>query len=124
MSESQAGRADLATGRTEGPSEAAQTRPVEATDRCYVRRRAEYPNHLWSIEPGCPWENGYAESLIGKLREKLLNREILYTLTEAEVLVERWRQHYNTERPHSSLGCRPPAPEAVEPTHSLTRIAV
>lgn len=66
------------------------------------------------IEPGSPWENGYIESFNGKLRDELLNGEIFYTLTEAKVLIERWRQHYNTVRPHSSLGYRPPAPEAIE----------
>ena len=67
------------------------------------------------IEPGSPWENGYVESFNGKFRDELLNGEIFYTLTEAQVLIERWRRHYNWHRPHSSLGCRPPAPEAVEP---------
>lgn len=65
------------------------------------------------IEPGSPWENGYVESLNGKLRDELLNGEIFYTVKEAKVLIEAWRQHYNTVRPHSSLGYRPPAPEAV-----------
>jgi transposase InsO family protein len=65
------------------------------------------------IEPGSPWENGYIESFNGKLRDELLNREIFYTLREAKVLIERWREHYNRVRPHSSLGYRPPAPEAV-----------
>jgi len=65
------------------------------------------------IEPGSPWENGYNESFNGKLRDELLNREIFYTLQEAQVVIEQWRQEYNTVRPHSSLGYRPPAPEAV-----------
>jgi putative transposase len=65
------------------------------------------------IEPGSPWENGYIESFNGKLREELLNGEIFYTLTEAKVLIERWRQEYNTVRPHSSLGYRAPAPETI-----------
>ena len=65
------------------------------------------------IEPGSPWENGYVESFNGKLRDELLNGEIFYTLKEAKVLIERWRQQYNRVRPHSSLGYRPPAPEAV-----------
>ena len=65
------------------------------------------------IESGSPWENGYVESFNGKLRDELLNGEIFYTLTEARVLVERWRNEYNTKRPHSSLGYRPPAPETV-----------
>ncbi len=66
------------------------------------------------IEPGSPWENGYVESFNGKLRDELLDREIFYTLQEAKVLIERWRQHYNRFRPHSSLGYRPPAPEAIQ----------
>ena len=65
------------------------------------------------IEPGSPWENGYNESFNGKLRDELLNREIFYTREEARVLIEQWRQHYNTVRPHSSLGYRPPAPLTV-----------
>ena len=65
------------------------------------------------IEPGSPWENGYIESFNGKLRDELLDREIFYTLDEARVLIERWRREYNTFRPHSALGYRPPAPEAV-----------
>ena len=64
------------------------------------------------IEPGSPWENGYVESFNGKLRDELLNGEIFYTLKEAKVLIERWRQRYNRLRPHSSLGYRPPGPEA------------
>jgi putative transposase len=66
------------------------------------------------IAPGSPWENGYIESFNGKLRDELLDREIFYTLGEAKVLIERWRQEYNTFRPHSALGYRPPAPEAVQ----------
>ena len=69
------------------------------------------------IEPGSPWENGYVESFNGKLRDELLEREIFDTLLEAKVLVERWRQEYNRFRPHSSLGYRPPAPEAVGCVH-------
>ena len=66
------------------------------------------------IEPGSPWENGYCESFNSKLRDEFLNGEIFYSLKEARVLTERWRVHYNTRRPHSSLGYRPPAPPAVE----------
>jgi putative transposase len=65
------------------------------------------------IEPGSPWENGYCESFNGKFRDELLDREIFYTLREAQVLIERWRMEYNTFRPHSSLNYRPPAPEAI-----------
>ena len=65
------------------------------------------------IEPGSPWENGYVESFNGKLRDELLACEIFNTLAEAQVLIERWRKHYNTARPHSALGYRPPAPEVI-----------
>ena len=65
------------------------------------------------IEPGSPWENGYCESFNSKLRDELLNSEIFYSLAEAKVIIEAWRRYYNTERPHSSLGYKPPAPEAI-----------
>ena len=65
------------------------------------------------IAPGSPWENGYNESFNGKLRNELFNGEIFYTLREAQVLIEEWRQHYNRVRPHSALGYRPPAPETI-----------
>ncbi|WP_418884164.1 IS3 family transposase [Allorhizobium ampelinum] len=64
------------------------------------------------IMPGSPWENGYCESFNSKLRDELLNGEIFYTLKEAKIIIESWRQHYNTVRPHSSLNYKPPAPEA------------
>jgi transposase InsO family protein len=64
------------------------------------------------IEPGSPWENGYSASCNGKLRDELLDREIFFTLQEAQVLIEGWRPHDNRIRPHSALGYRPPAPEA------------
>lgn len=67
------------------------------------------------IEPGSPWENGYCESFNGKFRNELLNGEIFYTLLEAKVMVEKWRKHFITKRPHSSLGYRPPVPETVRP---------
>ena len=67
------------------------------------------------IEPGSPWENGYLESFNGKLRDELLNVELFDTVLEAQVLAQRYRKHYNTARPHSSLGYRPPAPEAIQP---------
>jgi transposase InsO family protein len=77
--------------------------------RCWL---SELGTRTLFIEPGSPWENGYIESFNGKLRDELLNREIFYTLQEAQVLIERWRNQYNRRRPHSSLGNRPPAPEA------------
>ena len=71
------------------------------------------------IEPGSPWQNGYIESFNGKLRDELLNGEIFDTLWEAKVLTARWRREYNQQRPHSSLGYRPPAPEAFLPRGDL-----
>ncbi|MBL3611274.1 integrase core domain-containing protein, partial [Rhodovulum sulfidophilum] len=65
------------------------------------------------IEPASPCENGYCESFNSKLRDELLNGEIFYSLAEARVVIQAWRVHYNTARPHSSLGYRPPAPEAI-----------
>ena len=64
------------------------------------------------IEPGSPWENGYCESFNSKLRDEFLNGEIFYSMKDLRVLAERWRVHYNTVRPHSSLGYRPPATDA------------
>ena len=65
------------------------------------------------IEPGSPWENGYCESFNGRMRDELLNGEIFYSLREAQIIIEEWRRHYNTTRPQSSLGYRPPAPETI-----------
>ena len=67
------------------------------------------------IEPDSPWENGYCESFNARLRDELLNGAIFYTLKEAQVVIDHWRNHYNTRRPHSALGYRPPAPEGVRP---------
>ena len=71
------------------------------------------------IEPGSPWENGYCESFNGKLRDECLNGEIFYSLREAKVVIEQWRIHYNTRRPHSALGYRPPAPATIVPPLTL-----
>ncbi len=68
------------------------------------------------ITPGSPWENGYIESLNARLRDELLNGEIFYSLKEAKIIIESWRRHYNTVRPHASLGYRPPAQEVFIPT--------
>jgi len=67
------------------------------------------------IERGSPWENGYVESFNARLRDELLDGEIFYSLQEAKVVIESWRRHYNTVRPHASLGYRPPAPEVFVP---------
>jgi putative transposase len=61
------------------------------------------------IEPGCPWQNGYAESFNGRFRRACLNRELIYTLSEGRVVFEDWRRYYNQERPHRSLGLQTPA---------------
>jgi putative transposase len=76
------------------------------------------------IEPGSPWENGYCESFNSKLRDEFLNGEIFYSMKEIRVLAERWRVHYNTIRPHSSLGYRPPAPEVWYVTSALGYLQV
>lgn len=73
------------------------------------------------IEPGSPWENGYNESFNGRLRDELLDGEVFYTLKEAQVIIEDWRVHYNTIRPHSALGYKPPAPKShlcIEPHYA------
>ena len=67
------------------------------------------------IAPGSPWENGYIESFNARLRDELLNGELFYSLREAQILIESWRVHYNTVRPHASLGYKPPAPEVFVP---------
>ncbi len=77
------------------------------------------------IEKARPWENGYNDSHNGKLEDKLLNGEIFYTLAEARILIEAWRRHYNTKRPHSSLRYRPPAPQTIAmPGHPSGSVAL
>lgn len=61
------------------------------------------------IEPGCPWENGFVESFHGKFRNECLDEEIFWSRAEVQVIIERWRNFYNDERPHSSLGNRTPS---------------
>ncbi|GFE48619.1 hypothetical protein So717_03720 [Roseobacter cerasinus] len=65
------------------------------------------------IEPGSPWENGYCESFNTRFRDELLNGDNFYSLRKAQILIEEWRIHYNTKRPQSALGYRPPAPETI-----------
>jgi putative transposase len=67
------------------------------------------------IERGSPWENGFIESFNARLRDELLDGEVFYSLAEARIVIESWRRHYNTERPHGSLGYKPPAPEVFIP---------
>lgn len=61
------------------------------------------------IEPRSPWENGCCESFNGRFRDELLNGEVLYTLREAQILIEQWRKHYNTKRPQC-IGLPPTGP--------------
>jgi hypothetical protein len=63
-----------------------------------------------------PWENGFIESFNARLRDELLDGEIFYTLAEAKIVVESWWRHFNTVRPHGSLGYKPPAPEVFIPS--------
>jgi len=65
--------------------------------------------------PGSPWENSFIESFNARLRDELLDGEIFYSLAEAKIVIESWRRHYNTVRPHGSLGYKPPAPEVFVP---------
>src|SRR4051794_17764879 len=67
------------------------------------------------IERGSPWENGFVESFNARLRDELLDGEIFYSLQEAKVVIESWRRHYNTKRPHATLGYKLPAPEVFVP---------
>ena len=69
----------------------------------------------WMRTPGSPWENGYCESFNGTLRDECLNGEIFYSLKEAQIVIELWREEYNTRRPHSALDYRPPALGACNP---------
>ncbi len=72
--------------------------------------RAKVGTGTLYIEPGSPWGNGYCESFNGKLRDECLNGEIFYSPKEAQMVIEKWRVEYNTRRPHSARGYRPPAP--------------
>ena len=60
------------------------------------------------IDPGSPWQNGFIESFHNRLRDECLNREVLLSVAEAQVLIEQWRQTYNNEHPHSRLGFQSP----------------
>lgn len=103
-------------------------RPVEPTDPTLnkdiflsaiytriVRYRELKPCKTAFIEPGSPRENGYVESFNARMRDELLNREIFYSVREAQIIIQGWRNHYNTKRPHSALGYRPPASETLIP---------
>jgi putative transposase len=70
---------------------------------------AQHQTATWYIEPGCPWQNAFGESVGGSLRDECLQMQLFEGVAEARVVLESYRQHYNDERPHSSLGCRTPA---------------
>ena len=74
------------------------------------------------IEPGSPWQNGFVESFHGRFRDECLNREQRWTLTEARVVIEDYREHYNRSRPHSKLGYRSPAAYAATLSPSLAPV--
>lgn len=109
----------------QGKTVAEGARAIGVTEATYYRWRAEYGAKAvkdWIIgvrastayiAPGSPWENGYVESFNGKLRNELLGCEVFNSPAEAKMLIEQWPRHYNTVRPHSALGDRPPAPEVV-----------
>ena len=67
------------------------------------------------IESSSPWENGYCESFNARFRDGLLNGEIIYTLADAKTIMQKWRVHYNTVLPHSSLKYKPPVPNSIVP---------
>ena len=76
------------------------------------------------IDPGSPWQNGFVESFHGRFRDECLNREQLWTLTEARVVVEDYRREYNQQRPHSKLGYRSPMQFAAQPSPSPSSVGL
>src|SRR5262249_32359470 len=91
------------------------------TDRSSSPRRCRNGSRLSVPRPptssgAAPWENGYIESFNARLRDELLNGEIFYALREAQIVIESWRRHYNTIRPHASIGYKRPAREVFVPT--------
>ena len=77
---------------------------MAARERLRRKRLGSLGTATLYIEPGSPWENGYCESFNGKLRDECLNREIFYSLKEAQIVIEQWRVEYNTRR--SAIGRR------------------
>jgi len=76
------------------------------------------------IDPGSPWQNGFVESFHGRFRDECLNREQLWTLTEARVVVEDYRQEYNQRRPHSKLGYQNPRQFAANQSPSPSAVGL
>ena len=90
-------------------------RSVETTATADIPLQRHPDRFRRPIAPGSPWENGYCESFKARFRDELLNGEIFYILKEVGVVIEEWRRHYNTIRPHSALGWKSPAPETIVP---------
>lgn len=85
---------------------------------------AEHHIRTLYIDPGSPWQNGFVESFHGRFRDECLNREQLWTLSEARVVIEDFRIDYNTRRPHSRLGYRSPVNYAAQLTASPTPVGL
>ena len=121
---------DRRTGGTLPPPRRAEAHPQRQRTRVHRQRDRRWLSHAGVealyVEPGSPWENGYAESFHSRLRDELTNREEFANLAEAKHLADAWRLEYNHRRPHSSLGYQTPAEFAagcaaasVRPTASL-----
>jgi transposase InsO family protein len=96
---------------------------MAAWERLRRKRLGSLGTGTLYIEPGSPWENGYCESFNGKLPDECQNREIFYSLKEAQIVIEQGRVEYNTRRPHSALGYRPPVPAAYSPRVSPNSVS-
>ena len=70
---------------------------------------AQHQTRTWDIDPGCPGQNGYGERVNGTVRDACVNRPVLHSVAEARIMLAPYRRQYHAERPHSSLGDRPPA---------------
>jgi transposase InsO family protein len=92
--------------------------------RTVQRWLAEHKIKTIYIEPSSPWQNGFVESFHGRFRDECLNREQLWTLTEARVVIEDYRREYNQRRPHSKLGYMSPAQFAAQTSPSLTPVGL
>ncbi|MFH2076712.1 MAG: IS3 family transposase [Pseudomonadota bacterium] len=80
----------------------------EFVEKALKRWLASQGTDTIHIEPGKPWQNGFIESFNSRVRDEFLNMEVFYTLKEAQIKAEMWRQEYNRERPHSSLSYQTP----------------
>jgi hypothetical protein len=98
-------------GKREKPEDIVlKLRQFKGCAGCHSLSISDIPKVLWR---GIYRQEG--ESVKARVRDELLNGEVFTTLREAQILIERWRGHYNTVRPHSALGYRPPAPKSIVP---------